>query len=92
MSKIKKQGNAQIPREAIKGAAGIDAKFHLTSVSKEQILANSMKEEYEMLITNKNVRENIRSTDLDLGSKIKAYTNKEKDVTKKKLEEKEIGK
>ena len=78
MSENKKQGNAQIPREAIKGAADKDAKFNVTSISSEQIKLEGEWEKYKTEVTNQHVREMIKSTDLVQGSSIKVYINKEK--------------
>ena len=72
MSKVRNR-NTQIPLEAIKGAAGYDAKFRILGLSNEQILALGEAEEYyKTLVTNKHVRD-VVSTDLIAGSIIKAY-------------------
>ena len=78
MSENKKQGNAQIPREAIKGAADKNAKLKVTSISSEQIKLEGEWEKYKTEVTNQHIRETIKSTDLEQGSSIKAYDNKEK--------------
>ena len=82
MSENKKQGNTQIPREAIKGAAGYDAKYRILGLSNEQILKLGEIEEYKTVVTNQHVRD-IVSTDLMAGSTIKAYNN---DVDKDRKE------
>ena len=84
MSENKKQGNAQIPREAIKGAADTNANISATCMSMEQILDNSEKEvkfkteatnttKYD-LIKNKEIIEKVEKA----LSGIKAYDNNQK--------------
>ena len=90
MSENKKQGNAQIPREAISGAAGQNAQFYVASISNEQILENSLNDTYETKVTNQYMRD-IKSIDLQQGSVIKAYDNEPKLSVNQKSKNQEIG-
>ncbi len=83
MSKNKKR-NTQVPQEAIKGPADKSANFSICCMSNQQIKEELLGqlEKYKTEITNQHVRESIKSTDLEAGSVIKAYDNKDKETKK----------